>query len=95
MLVLIDNIGAIEMLDLKTNKCHTKHIDTRYHWIREFIDNNLVKVKYVKSKDDIANIFTKNLPVKLHKKYSEKLISDVGLYVRCNMRPTTLEIEEK
>ena len=31
MLVLIDNIGAIEMLDLKTNKCCTKHVNTKYH----------------------------------------------------------------
>ena len=31
MLVFIDNIGAIKMLDLKTGKCRTKLIDTRYH----------------------------------------------------------------
>ena len=31
MFMLIDNIGAIEMLDLKTGKCQTKHVDTRYH----------------------------------------------------------------
>ena len=49
MLVLIDNIGAIEMLDSKTGKCRTKHINTRYHWIKEFVDNKLVKVSYVKS----------------------------------------------
>ena len=28
MFVLNDNIGAIEMLDLKTGKCRTKHINT-------------------------------------------------------------------
>ena len=28
MLVLINNIGAIEMLDLKTRKCRTNHVDT-------------------------------------------------------------------
>ena len=33
MLVLIDNIGTIEMSDLKTGKCRTKHVDTRYLWI--------------------------------------------------------------
>ena len=66
MFVLIDNIGAIEMLDLKTNKCHTKHVDTRYHWIREFIEDNIVNVKYVKSEDNISDICTKNLLVNLH-----------------------------
>ena len=69
MLVLIDNIGAIEMLDLKTNKCCTNHVDTRYHWIREFVEDNIVNVKYVKSEDNISDICTKNLPVKLFKKH--------------------------
>ena len=31
MLVLIDNIGAIKMLDLKTNKCRTKHVKKLGH----------------------------------------------------------------
>ena len=48
MVVLINNIGAIEMLDSKIGQCKTKHIDTRYHWIKEYVDNNTVKVVYVK-----------------------------------------------
>ena len=38
MVVLIDNIGAIEMLDSKTGQCKTKHIDTRFHWIKQYVD---------------------------------------------------------
>ena len=86
MLVLIDNIGAIEMLDLKTNKCRTKHVDTRYHWIREFIDDDIVAVKYVKSENNVSDICTKNLPGKLFEKHSNKLVSDVGLFTRCSTR---------
>ena len=69
MLVLIDNNRAIEMLDMKTGKCRTKHVDTRYHWIREFIDDEIVLVKYVMSEDNISDICTKNLPVNLFKKH--------------------------
>ena len=46
MVVLIDNIGAIEMLDSKTGQCKTKHIDTRFHWIKQYVDENKVKVKF-------------------------------------------------
>ena len=67
MTLHVDNIGAIGMLDLKTNNCRTKRVDTRLHWIRKFIDNDFVKVKYVKPEDNISNICTKNLLVKLHK----------------------------
>ena len=79
-------IGAIEMLDLKTKKCCIKHVDTRYHWIREFIEDGIVNIKYVKSEDNIWDICTKNLPAKLFEKHSEKIVSDVGLFTRCNTR---------
>ena len=78
MLVLIDNIGAKEMLDMKTAKCRTKHVNTRYHWIKQFVDNEIVDVKYIKSENNIADICTKNLQPKLFEKHSSKLISDVG-----------------
>ena len=86
MLVLIDNIGAIEMLDMKINKCKTKHVDTKYHWIREFIEDNFVNVKYMKSEDNVLDVCTKNLPAQLFKRHSEKLVSDAGLFTRCNTR---------
>ena len=86
MLVLIDNIGAIKMLDLKTNKCRTKHVDMRYHWIREFIKDDFVNVKYVKSENNVSDICTKNLPTKLFEKHSGKLVSDVVSFTRCNTR---------
>ena len=60
MILLIDNIGVIEMLDVKTNKCRTKHVDTSNHWIREFIDNDLVKVKYMKLEDNTSDICKKS-----------------------------------
>ena len=77
MTVLIDNIGAIKMLDLKTTKCGIKHMDTRFHWIREYLSNDFVKVRYVKWEDNILDICTKNLSVNLHKKHLDKLILDV------------------
>ena len=61
MIVLINNIGAIEMLDSKTGQCKTKHIDTRFHWIKQYVDKDKVKVNYIKSEENVADIFTKNL----------------------------------
>ena len=94
MVVLIDNIGAIEMLDSKMGQCKTKHIDTRYHWIKEYVDNNTVKVDYVKLENNVADILTKNLQPKLFKKHASKLVTNignasepvngVGFFVRCN-----------
>ena len=45
-----------------------------------------MNVKYVKSEDNISDIFTKNLLVKLFEKHSERSVSDVGLFTKCNTR---------
>jgi hypothetical protein len=59
--LMADNQGAIALA--KDNKFHsrTKHIDLRYHFIREAVENGKVKMKYIPSADNIADIFTKPL----------------------------------
>ena len=39
----------------------TKHIDTRYHFIRELVNNGEIGLEYCRSKDQLAGIFTKAL----------------------------------
>jgi hypothetical protein len=56
-----DNQGAIALA--KDNKFHarTKHIDLRYHFIREAVDDGKITMKYVPTADNVADIFTKAL----------------------------------
>ncbi|KAM1651788.1 hypothetical protein ACFX1X_004522 [Malus domestica] len=42
----------------------SKHIDTRYHYVRECITRKDVQVEYVKSQDQVIDIFTKPLKQK-------------------------------
>ena len=64
-----------------------KHIDTRYNWIKQFVDNEIVDIKYIKSENNVADICIKNLLPKLFEKHSSKLISDVGFF--CEMQHKT------
>ena len=60
-LLQVDNTGAI---DLATNPKHhdrTKHIDIRYHFIREAIERGLVDLIQIPSTEQMADIFTKPL----------------------------------
>jgi hypothetical protein len=56
-----DNQGAIALA--KDNKFHTrtKHIDIRYHFIHEAIENGSINMQYIPTNDNIAYIFTKPL----------------------------------
>ena len=62
MLINCDNQGAIALV--KDNKFHsqTKHIDIRYHYIRESVENKKISVSYIPTQDNVADIFTKALP---------------------------------
>ena len=60
--IMGDNQGAIALA--KDNRFHarTKHIDLQYHFIREAVKKGKVKMEYIPTKDNVANIFMKALP---------------------------------
>ena len=58
--VNMDNMGEIFMSNNDGLK-KSRHIDIRYHFIREFVEEGLVKIVFVKRGDNKADVFTKNL----------------------------------
>ncbi|KAH9687903.1 hypothetical protein KPL70_014941 [Citrus sinensis] len=59
--ICVDNKSAIALSKNPVFHDRSKHIDTRYHFIRECIARKEVQIKYVKSQDQAADIFTKPL----------------------------------
>ena len=61
MSINCDNQGAITLS--KDNKFHaqTKHINIRYHFIREAVEDRKIQVEYIPTDDNVADIFTKPL----------------------------------
>ena len=60
--IKVDNISAIELAKNPVYHERSKHIDVRYHSIREHIKNNEVTVTHVPSREQAADILTKALP---------------------------------
>jgi len=58
----IDNEGARELATNAMISARTKHIELRYHYIRECINNNDIELIHCPSKGNTADIFTKALP---------------------------------
>ena len=73
-IILCDNKCA-EGIALDTIKPkRTKSIDMRFHWIRDRIHQKQFSVTWRKGIDNLADFFTKPLPVHLHQKLMPLLV---------------------
>lgn len=59
--VFIDNVGAIYLFENAGSSNRTRHIDARTQFVRDLQDQELLKVKFVKSEDNPADVATKNV----------------------------------
>ena len=72
-----DNQACIKMCENPVLSKRTKHIDTKYHFIRERVADNTVSVYYVPTTKMAADLLTKPLPwVKVYKHRTTLLGSD-------------------
>jgi hypothetical protein len=60
IIVKVDNIGAIFMSENVTATARSRHIDARYHYVRNYIEDGVIKIQFVFTKDNKADVFTKN-----------------------------------
>ena len=60
-LLLVDNQATIEFIKSPIENFRTKHIDVKYFFVRELFYDGAFSVKYVQSKSNMSDIFTKPL----------------------------------
>ena len=57
-----DNQPAINIAENRLTSQRTKHIDIKYHFIREAIVDGIIKLQYIPTAEQLADILTKILP---------------------------------
>jgi len=59
IIVYQDNKSTILLASNPTQHSRTKHINTKYHFVRDQVSNGEVKIQYLSTEEMIADIFTK------------------------------------
>jgi hypothetical protein len=71
----VDNQSAIKLAENAVSHQRSKHIDIRYFRVREEVANGKIKLLYVPTQENIADIMTKSTSFAVFQKLVVKLIS--------------------
>jgi hypothetical protein len=74
IIVNVDNVGTIFVAENSSATKHTRHIDARYHFVREYIIDGQIKITFVMSKNNLADMFTKNINSEIYQEQIGNLL---------------------
>lgn len=69
-----DNTGAIALSENPVSHARSKHIDIKYHFVRQKVATGDIKLVHVVSEDQLADLFTKPLDRVKLEKFRERIM---------------------
>jgi hypothetical protein len=72
-LILCDNQSYIKMTENLVFHDRSKHIEVRYHYIRDMVQRGALKLQYISTDERVADLLTKRLSRIKFEYFQEKL----------------------
>jgi hypothetical protein len=69
----IDNISAINLAKNPVAHGKSKHIEMRFHYLREQVNNGKLRLEHCRTEDQIADIMRKAVQVEVFKRIRDRL----------------------
>ena len=97
--IFVDNLSAIDLASHPVFNRRTKHIEVKYHKIREWVNLGKFEIRHVDTKSNNADLFTKNLPVKSFSEAMQRMnIVDLqkveGLFSECESCDSVTDVRD-
>ena len=64
--IFSDNQAAVSIAHHPEHHARTKHIDIAHHFLQDLVQDGILNLVYITSENNLADIFTKSLPKKVH-----------------------------
>ena len=70
-----DNEDATKMAENRFSSRQRRHIDVKHHMVRDAVDVGIIRVEYIKSGEQHADVLTKAIDVKSFEKHARFLLN--------------------
>ena len=78
IVVYCDNKSAIEICETLKMNHNVKHINLRINFVREQIEGGFIKLLYINTEDNVADVLTKALTIEKHARFINVLMNGHG-----------------
>ena len=72
----VDNVGAIHMSQNQVSSTRTRHVDTRWFYVNDMQDEEMIIVKFVRSEDNVSDVATKNVTAETMRKHINAIAAE-------------------
>ena len=72
-LLYCDNMSAIILLKNFEHYARIKHIDVQFHFVRHYIKQKIIDLKYIFTKKQLIDAFTKIIIINIFKSFCKKI----------------------
>ena len=66
------------MAENSSSGVQTRHIDTQYHFLRKHIEDGFIKIVFVRSCENVGDIFTQKVNKNIYVKHVSKFLGRVN-----------------
>ena len=72
-LLYCDNMSAIALSKNLEHHARIKHIDVQFHFVRHYIEQKIIDLKYIFTKKQLVDAFTKTIVINTFKSFCKKI----------------------